>query len=70
VKEYKVIVVGNVSSSKLAKTKISQEVLKAKGKSMGVEARADEKNLNKDSGEKLSMAGPGIRPHAERIPCL
>jgi hypothetical protein len=25
-------------------------------------ARADEANVNKDSGEKLSMAGPGIRP--------
>jgi hypothetical protein len=28
---------------------ISQEVLKAKGKSMSVEPRADEKNVNKDA---------------------
>jgi hypothetical protein len=34
------------------------------------EARAYEADVNKDSGEKLSVAGPGIRPPAEGIPCL
>jgi hypothetical protein len=33
---------------------ISQEVLRAKGKSMSVEARADEKNVNKDA--EISIA--------------
>jgi len=41
---------------------IRQEALRAKGKSMSVEPRADEADVNKDYGEKLSVAGPGIRP--------
>jgi hypothetical protein len=36
---------------------IRQEALRAKGKSMSVEPRADEVDVNKDSGEKLSVAG-------------
>jgi hypothetical protein len=34
------------------------------------EPRADEADVNKDSGEKLSMAGAGIRAPAEAIPGL
>jgi hypothetical protein len=44
---------------------ISQEALKAKGKSMSVEARADEKEVNQDAAISSTSVSGGWHGHLE-----